>query len=178
MLWSKRCVCCQYMKNNALFRSRIYNSTHFNHASHESVRDVLEDMNPVYTLKNGKVVSVSYAVVLRHLRDHKFAELSAKTRKSIAERRIELEKKTEAQVMVQKALEGEALELINSKEPHVAALDTIISQGRDMLLKSQIKLKSSDILAAIKIKADIEKGQKDRTADLIKTLAGIAAPKQ
>lgn len=93
-----------------------------------------------------------------------------------AEKRIAAETKVEAETIVKQALEGEVISTLTDKAQHIQALDAIISQGRDEILKGKVKLKTSDILAAIKIKSDIEKGSKDRSADLIKTLASLASP--
>lgn len=166
--YSKRCKTCQFMKKDKKFRERIYKSTYFFPDSHENIVDILDDY--------GGPLSVS--MVYRHLKDHKFAQLLPDRKKAISEKRIQNETKDQATELAKAVIGGEMIEkTLLDKQQHIQALDTYISQFRDEVLKGKVKITAANGLAAIKIRADIEKGQKDRTKDIIASLIMAGAPK-
>lgn len=142
-------------------------STYFEPDSHENINDIIADYPG----------SPSRGAVYMHLKNHKFAMHNPAQFLKTAEKRLENEGKGEVLQLIGSALNSETVEVLSQKPNHIEVLDAIISEGREQILNRKIKLKPSDVLTAVKIKADIEKGQKDRTKDLIQTLAGLAAPK-
>lgn len=161
-----------YMKRNQKFRERIYNSTYFFPENWENVQDILDDTH----------ASLSVAGVYAHLRKHKFTGLAPQSKKRIVEKRIAVKQEVAAKEIVAAALnselmEGQVLQTIRDKEPHIEALDLYIDEFAESIKKGTIKMSATNGLQAIKIKSEILKGNKDRTADLVKTLAGLAAPK-
>lgn len=164
--YSKRCKTCQLAKKNKIFRTRLAMSKYVNPMGHETVLDILEDFPEAPT----------YNQVYSHLKKHKFAYIKPLTNIKIQNTRLENERKAQAATIVQSALEGEVVEALKAQDPHVQVLDQFISIFGDQVRSKDVKIKASDGLKAIQIKADILKGNKDRTADLVKTLAGMAAP--
>jgi hypothetical protein len=71
-------------------------------------------------------------------------------------------------------------DLINSPDGiinnHELGLDEIIHHGRNLLASGQMQVTAQHFISAIKVKADIEKSNKDRKLDLLKSMFTGAAP--
>ena len=166
--YSKRCATCQFMRKNPKFRFRVYNSSKYVIGSHESIIDIFEDVRP----------PVSLQMLYSHLKNHKFAEMSPDKRRKLADRRLANEGLIASpQSIVKQALENEVADY-QQKPFHLQTLDTAISEFNIGIREGKIKLNAATGLTAIKLRIDYERSQKDRSTDLIKTLAGLAAPKQ
>jgi hypothetical protein len=71
-----------------------------------------------------------------------------------------------------------AVSVVDLEEPvvsstaHERGLDEIISKGRDMVARGEIKVTAQALLQAIKTKAEIDIKTKDRRLDAYKAMAG------
>lgn len=60
---------------------------------------------------------------------------------------------------------------------HEQALDTFIDKGNHMVESGELKITATTYIQAIKAKADIQKSDKDRRYDALKSIFSGAAPK-
>lgn len=152
-----------FMRETPEFRIRIYKSTYFDKIRGiESIGMILSDFPQ----------GPSQGAVSQHIKNNHMM-MNEKLQKQRAEAVLAQKKEPEVEAIVKQALTGEVI----STDPfYIRSLDTYISQGEELVKKNQLKINANSFLAAVKLRADYDKGKKDRSADLIKTLAGLASP--
>lgn len=137
------------MKKNPPFRYRVMQSKYFQPSGTESLADVIHAFGDPFP--QGSM----YVHMGRHQEND---VIQAKKRFSA------LEKPTGI-IPVAAAVEGEVM----SAGVHEQGLDEFIQEGTEKLRRKEMTISATNYLAAIKIKADIQKTTKDRRLDMIKS---------
>ena len=138
------------MKKNPPFRYRVMQSKYFQPSGNESLADVVHAFGDPFPIGS----------VYVHMGRHQNYDL-----RKARERFKELEHPQQGIVNAAAAVEGE---VVTSGE-HELGLDEFIREGRQKLLRNEMPISATNYLAAIKIKADIQKSAKDRRLDMIKS---------
>lgn len=153
--YSKRCVHCKYMKKKPGYTYRVFNSKYFNSQGQESLPDVWRsfgvDMHP----------QTIYNCLKRHFKNYKPA-VSMTLNGDISQKLAATEGLLEGRIP------------LNS---HEVGLEEFISQGREMVRRGEMAITASNYITAIKVKSEIDRTNKDRKLDLLKTMFSGAAPK-
>ncbi len=153
-VYSKNCSVCMYMQKNPEFRQRVMISRYFNPDGTEALAEVVHAFGDPVKLPS----------VYMHMQRHQPADLlRAKRRFTEARREIEAPLPEEAEVL--KTVDSSVL----AQGDHERGLDDFIQQGRDLLVKKDMKISATTFLAAIKIRSEIDKSTKDRRLDMIKS---------
>lgn len=158
----KNCSVCQYMKKHKDFKYRVQNSRYYNELATESLPDVLRAFRDPFTQAN----------LYAHLKRHASRDLVRAPSRIDENGNLLIDNRVKATVSIVEHIDPQ------SKTNHELGLDDFIKVGRDKLASGELTITSQSFLQAIKIKADIEKGTKDRRADMLKGLFSGAAPKQ
>lgn len=152
-VYSMNCSICMFMQKNPDFRRRVMASRYFRPEGTESLAAVVHDYGD----------PVKLPLVYMHMQRHQPADLlRAKRRFTEARREIEAPLPAEAEVL--KSVDSSVL----TQGDHERGLDDFIQQGRDLLVQQKMKISATTFLAAVKIRAEIDKSTKDRRLDMIK----------
>lgn len=170
------CQVCQYLKRNNDFKVALLLSSYFNPKGQESLPEVNKRFGQPFTL------ITLYKHAQRHMKPNvprwmKSAGLEEKKNWHLA-----LEKTKVATADKLEALEN-TMEIVErtptSTSAHEQTLDDFITKGHEMIKDGQLKVTAQTLVQAIKAKADIEKSNKDRKMDAMKTLfAGMGGAKE
>lgn len=139
------------MRKNPPFRLRCMQSKYFNPAGHESLAAVVHDFGDPFPL----------ATMYMHMWRHQESDIQ-RARKKFKE--IEHPHSSSKPTPVD-VVEGDVV----SKAEHEKTLDEFIFEGRQKLLRRELPITATTLLAAIKIRSDIDKTTKDRRLDMIKS---------
>jgi hypothetical protein len=104
------------------------------------------------------------STIYMHMARHQPADLM-RAKKRFTEPRREIEAPLPDEAKVLDTIDSSVL----SQGYHERALDDFISQGREKLLKGELSITATTLLAAIKIRSEIDKSTKDRRLDMIKS---------
>lgn len=139
------CAVCQFMKKNRDFRMRVMQSTYFNPDGTESLSAVSRafgDPFPGSSLRT-------------HMVRHQKRDIIR------AEAKINpIETTNPVGVM------------LDATGDHIGSLKNFIREGDAKLQKGEMSITATTYLQAIKIMADVEKGNKDRKFDAMKFMMG------
>ena len=138
------------MKKNPTFRLRVMQSKYFDPGGHESLARVVHDFGDPFSM----------TAIYLHMSRHQEGDLM-----TARKRFKEIEHPQQGIVNALAAVEGDVV----STGVHELGLDEFIREGRQKLLRKEMTISATNYLAAIKIKADIQKGDKDRKLDAIKS---------
>lgn len=166
--YSKRCKVCIFMKKHRDFRVRVYESTRFNPEGAETLTDVC----------NAYPEGPSVPAVYDHIKKNHL-DIDPEHHQAMYEQRLIAKQQERAQELLERPegfKPGITVEL-EDKEPYIKALDDYIEYGAQQVRMRKLKITPNSFIAAINAKAAINKGNKDRTADFVKALAAMAAPK-
>ena len=153
------CAVCQYMKKNQDFRYRCMQSTYFNPQGSESLMDVVHAFGDPF----------KSSAMYQHMKRHQTKDL-IKAAESFDENGngvLNNPAITNTVRMLDRPSEA--------TENHEIGLDEFIQQGRDKMVRGEMQITANTYLQAIKIKADIQKSNKDRKLDAMKALFGGAS---
>lgn len=116
-------------------------------------------------------VDISYTTVMGHMKRHLKPMFDAQKEKAAIKEFIGNEKLV-TQNQLKEVVTGE---VISEKANHEAALDNFIDKFQTMVRNDEIQITATTGLQAIKIKAEIQKGNKDRKLDALKLMMGTNA---
>lgn len=142
--YSKRCVVCKFVKTHSKAKEDYAHIRAANPSGHMSIRMFQSKWMP----------STSTFSIHNHFKKHVF--------------KVDEQTKTIVVPTSQKEVQNAS----NSKAAHESTLDTFITQFDEAVRKRELKITVKDGLSAIKIKADIEKANKDRKKDILKAMIG------
>lgn len=140
------CAVCQYMKRNPTFKSQVMESNYFDPQGSETLAEAVHRWGDPFSMPT----------IYSHMRRHQSKDTRA----------IDIVAPVEAVPI--EAIEGDVVSLT----PHERGLDEIITKGRNMVAKGEIKITAQALLTAIKTKAEIERSTKDRRLDMVKMFSG------
>lgn len=152
--YNKYCKHCKYMKRHGAYTQDLFESKYFEKNGQLSLPETMKKYQvdiPVQTI---------YNCLKRH--HHNYTDKPD----FILNGKGELITATEK--LISQPSEGERV--------HEMGLDEFINQGREMVARGEIAITASNYITAIKVKAEIEKSNKDRKLDLLKTMFSGAAP--
>lgn len=149
------------MKKSKDFRMRINASKYFNPHGTEAVMDVVRAHGSLFPKDQ----------VYRHLRTHQ-SEGKAVVPTQVIDGKLVVDSRFKGTLEVVEGIPD------NSTSNHELGLDDFIKKGRQQLAAGQLQITAGTFLNAIKIKADIEKGTKDRRMEALKAMFAGAAPKK
>lgn len=162
--WAK-CSVCQYMKTHQDFRLAVMNSSYFNIYGEEKLSQVLLRYNVEFNLP------LMYA----HFKRHQPRDIQ----KKIDDEKNELYRARKKGLIKPKFIQGVPLEVLGTDvKAHEIGLDDFIKLGHEKLRRAEMPINAATYLQAIKIKADIDKSNKDRGVDVFKTMFRGAAPSE
>jgi hypothetical protein len=180
--WWPNCSVCQYMKKTPDFREAVMRSSYLDPEGQETLLAVNARYGSPFKLPT----------LYRHMQKHQAediqkAEDAARvfgTETPNWQRRTvqavnyqppatEPADATELLKNTEKAVEGDVV----PRQQHEIALDDFIKLGRERVRKGEIVISASNYIAAIKVKADIERSTKDRRLEMLRTMFAGAAPK-
>lgn len=158
--FQKRCSHCKWMKSHPGYAYRLFNTRHFEpQTGMESIVDVVAAFN----------CRINMNTIYLCLKKH-HAQMKGKPAIRVGK---------DGKILVDKNYIT-TQDLINSPDgiihTHEIALDEIIQEGRNLLASGQMVITAQHLIAAAKTKADIEKSNKDRKLDLLKSMFTGAAP--
>jgi hypothetical protein len=156
--YNKYCAHCRYLKKYQGYCQELFHSKYFDTQAQLSLPDVLRK----YDVKT-PVQSV-YNCLKRHHAQYAKPEQRAVTR-------LGINIQTELQ-----ATESLLEQPNGITTNHELGLDEFIDMGRRKVAAGEIAITGQTYLTAIKVKADIEKTNKDRKLDMLKTMFAGAAP--
>jgi hypothetical protein len=179
--WNPRCSVCMRMKKDKPFREAVMQSTYFNLNGSETLLDV----------NNRYAQPFKMPTLYRHMQRHQAADIQISEKlaeaKGVSTPNWQRRTRQTAHKEVPSELAKIDMEAIDNTvaiieggratSVHEQALDEFISIGRAKMDLGQVPISAANYIAAIKIKADIEKGNKDRKVDLLKNMFSGAAPK-
>jgi hypothetical protein len=143
-----RCSVCRYMKAHGDFRLAVLNSNMFNRKNPETLPQVMYRYN---------ITQFSRPALYQHIKKHMQVELA----------------KDEPPVIIS----GIPIDVVGADiKPHEIGLDHFIKLGTEKLKRGEMPITASNYLQAIKTKADIDKSNKDRKVDVLKSMFAGAAP--
>lgn len=153
-IYYPRCTVCAYMRDNQTWYAEFKKINYFDPTSPENAAQFFLRTAPPF----------SKEAYYRHLRNHT----------TLLKKKIALAKARWADGKIVKQ------EVIDLKEftddpnaSHVDALDDVINKFHNAVRQGKIPLTLQGGLQAIKIKADIEKSNKDRKVDLFKAFSSM-----
>jgi lipopolysaccharide biosynthesis regulator YciM len=169
------------MKKDKPFREAVMQSTYFNLNGSETLLDV----------NNRYAQPFKMPTLYRHMQRHQAADIQISEKlaeaKGVSTPNWQRRTRQTAHKEVPSELAKIDMEAIDNTvaiieggratSVHEQALDEFISIGRAKMDLGQVPISAANYIAAIKIKADIEKGNKDRKVDLLKNMFSGAAPK-
>lgn len=153
-MYSDKCSVCRYMRKHDDFRRRIIQSSYFNPMARENLMDVLAAFGEPF----------ASGTLYQHIRRHQPRDI------------VKAMKKYEPIPLLAPTLQVIEAEPGASTTNHEIGLDDFIQKGREKLAMGELQITATTFLQAIKIKADNEKGNKDRRLDALKTMFRGAAP--
>ena len=134
-----------------MFRLRCMQSRYFVPGAKESLTRVVHDFGDPFSLPS----------IYTHMRRHQISDLQ-----KARERFREIEHPhTGLAIKAAGAVEGDVV----SKSNHEIALDELIVEGREKLLRKELPITATTFLTAIKIRSDIDKNTKDRRMEMVKS---------
>jgi hypothetical protein len=169
------CQVCQYMKKHQEFKQACQRSTYFDPNGKESLFAVSE--------KWGHPVKMP--TLYRHMQRHQKRDIE--NSEELARISGQASAVWQRQATRGKDKAEEVVELIQNTEKVIDAnstpraayevgLDEFIALGRANLRTQNMSISASNYIAAIKVKADIERSNKDRRVDLLRNMFAGAAP--
>jgi hypothetical protein len=173
-MYSPTCQVCQYMRRNKDYTVAILLSSYFNPKGQESLPEVNKRFGLPFTLitlykhaQRHMKTNTARWMKLNGLEDKKNWQQALEKTKFIKEEELEALQNTIEYVEDAKSI----------LQPHEYSLDKFIKKGSDMVESGEMKITATTYIQAIKAKSDIEKSNKDRKMDALKTLFTGAAPK-
>ncbi len=156
-IYYPRCRSCAYAKENKLWQKQLLRTQWFDKDSPETVADFYKRTAP----------PVPYLAFHRHLENHTAISRmrSERAKKLIEEGKIAQRKPDLVPSLVTDVI-------VEANTDHEAALDDVIRKFHTAVRNNKIPITMSHGLQAIKIKADIDKSNKERKVDLMKLFSG------
>lgn len=161
--FSRNCQVCNYSKAHPDFHEAILHTKHIDINNKDTVTDVWKRFN----------VPLPYTSVMQHVRRHIIPAYESFKERMIVRQAIS-DKKLVTEEDLKKALEGE----VGTKASHEQTLDSFIDEFDELIKDGKVKITAQTGLQAIKIKADIEKANKDRKLDAFKMMVGASGQTQ
>lgn len=159
--FQKYCKHCKYMKKYPGYTYRLFNSKYFDKQGMESLPDVMRAFK----------VPINQQTVYNCLKRH-FPSYNNRAAVSV-------NNKGQTIVDARFAATETVLDTpTGTVKMHEAGLDEFIAEGRNMVKRGEIAITAANYITAIRVKADIEKSNKDRKLDLLKTMFSGAAPSE
>ena len=153
-IYYARCTVCAYMKENPNWYAQFKKINYFDPSSPENASEFFIRTSPPFSRE-------SY---YRHLRHH-----TALLKSMIANAKSRNVKGT----LVKQEVIDLKVFADDSPSDHVDALDDVINRFHRAVREGKVPMTMQGGLQAIKIKADIEKSNKDRKVDLFKAFSSM-----
>jgi hypothetical protein len=167
-----RCSVCQFMKTRKDYRIAIMNSKYFDPGGIEGLIEVNERYGAPFKLPT----------LYRHLQRHqsKDIERSERLAKIEGKETPHQRRRSDRYVTPLDPAFQNTTQIIETddfpKKEYEVGLDEFIKLGRDRLKHGEMAVSAANFIAAIKTKADIERSNKDRRLEMLKTMFAGAAP--
>jgi 5-hydroxyisourate hydrolase-like protein (transthyretin family) len=175
---------CQYMRKHQDYRYACLRSTYFDPNGKESLLATNERYGKPFKLPT------LYQHMKRHQkrdieRSERLAEITgepSKTwqRKTVKTELIRAEKKKELE-KVEDVIQNTETVIdapLSRRQQYEIGLDEFIALGRDRLKHNEMAISAANFIAAVKVKADIERTTKDRRLEMLRSMFSGAAPKK
>lgn len=170
MVYWPNCVVCNFMQANPAFKARLMQCSYFDPNGIESLPTVLHDWAEPFTAQT------CYRHIERHQPEDRVKAL-IRFKEDEIDRRGQSPWKgkspkyrgprvpTATPLDAKELLEGEIVPEGN----HERVLDSFIAKAEEKMKSGAMAITATNMLNAIKIKADIQKSAKDRRMDMIKS---------
>lgn len=159
--WNKNCMVCHRLKNDKVFRERIFLSSYFT--------DNKESPNKVNTSFGSPFKRVTLYFCLRQ---HHGSDALRPATKVTSTGKVLVDQRFKPTFEVIESVPG--LPTTN----HELGLDRFIEKGRAKLESGEMQITATTYLQAIKVKMDNDAKTKDRRLDMLSGMFKGAAPKR
>lgn len=178
------CSVCEYMKKHKDFKHDIMHSTYIDPKGTENLYEVNErygtPIKPVTLYRHMQVHQkrdIDTAERLAQITGEESKNWQRRTVRSVNKLPKQKKSKIDKAVLENTVAVVEEVKL-TATQAHEIGLDAFIAMGTDRLKHKEMSISASNYLAAIKIKAEIERTTKDRRLEMLRSMFAGAAPKQ
>lgn len=156
---NKYCSHCNFMKKYKAYCQEVFNSTYFDKTEQLTLPSVMAKYS----------CTIPRQTVYNCLKRHHAAFLNRPATRVNSKGEVVVDSRFAATETILDTPTG----LVKN---HELGLDEFINKGRDMVARGEIAITAANYITAIRIKSEIDKSNKDRKLDLLKSMFSGAAP--
>jgi len=158
-MYYPRCRTCAYAKENSHWRKQLQQTRWFDENSPETISDFYHRTTP----------PVPYLAFYRHMLNHTTVMKHSLENRKKKEQGLPINREIAPDILVPDLSNVEVVDT-----DYMGALDETIRKFHTAVRTNKIPLSLTGGLQAIKIRADIDKSNKDRKLDAFKAFSGMA----